>query len=164
MLPFETAQANRLYGYAQGALAAGGIAGGISAGALGKRLRVSKAGNLLIMGAVCVFPIGSALLWLNSGVAVYMTITSCCFVIMVISTIFTVQIMSFMQAETPQNLVGKVIAVAMTGSMCAQPFGNALYGFLFELLAGYEAVVVLFAGVVSLTIAVRAKRVFSKLE
>lgn len=163
VLPFTTGQANRLYGYAQGALAAGGVVGGISAGALADRLQIGKAGNLLIAGALGVFPIGLALLWLDSGMAVYMTITVCCFVIMVISTIFTVQVMSFVQMETPQNLIGKVIAVVMTGAMCAQPLGNAMYGFLFELCAEWEAVVVLFAGIVSLVIAVRAGKVFGRL-
>lgn len=164
VLPFTAEYANRLYGYAQGALAAGGIVGGIGAGALAGRLRISKAGNLLIGGAVCVFPIGLTLLWSDSGRMVYMTITVCCFVIMIVSTVFTVQMMSFMQMETPQNLVGKVIAVAMTGAMCAQPFGNALYGFLFELCREREAAVVLFAGVVSMVIAVRTRKVFWGLE
>lgn len=163
VLPFTTGQANRLYGYAQGALAAGGVVGGISAGALADRLQIGKAGNLLIAGALGVFPIGFALLWRDSGMAVYMTITVCCFVIMVISTIFTVQVMSFVQMETPQELIGKVIAVVMTGAMCAQPLGNAMYGFLFELCAEWEAVVVLFAGIVSLVIAVRAGKVFGRL-
>lgn len=163
VLPFTAGQANRLYGYAQGALAAGGIVGGIGAGVLADRLQIGKAGNLLIVGAVSVFPIGFALLWMGSDMAVYMTITVCCFAIMVISTVFTVQMMSFMQTETPQNLVGKVIAVAMTGAMCAQPFGNAMYGFLFELCAGREAAVVMFAGTVSLVIAVGARKVFGRL-
>lgn len=163
VLPFTAGQANRLYGYAEGALAAGGVVGGISAGALADRLQIGKAGNLLIAGALGVFPIGFALLWLDSGMAVYVTITVCCFVIMMISTIFTVQVMSFVQTETPQNLIGKVIAVIMTGAMCAQPLGNAMYGFLFELCAEREAVVVLFAGIVSLVIAVRAGKVFGRL-
>lgn len=163
VLPFTAGQANRLYGYAEGALAAGGVVGGISAGALADRLQIGKSGNLLIAGALGVFPIGFALLWLDSGMAVYVTITVCCFVIMVISTIFTVQVMSFVQTETPQNLIGKVIAVIMTGAMCAQPLGNAMYGFLFELCAEREAVVVLFAGIVSLVIAVRAGKVFGRL-
>ena len=163
VLPLTAGQANRLYGYAQGALAAGGVVGGISAGALADRLQIGKAGNLLIAGALGVFPIGFALLWLDSGMAVYMTITVCCFVIMVISTIFTVQVMSFVQTETQQNLIGKVIAVVMTGAMCAQPLGNAMYGFLFELCAEREAVVVLFAGIISLVIAVRAGKVFGRL-
>lgn len=54
----------------------------------------------------------------------------------------------------PSNLIGKVIAVILTVSMCAQPLGNALYGVLFELCKGFEYVVVLFSGVVSLVIAI----------
>lgn len=160
VLPFTAAQANELYGYAQGAMAAGGIVGGISVGVLAKRLKVSKAGNLLVLGSVCVFPMGMVLLWVDSGVIIYWTITVSCFVIMWVSTIFGVQMISFVHTETPENLIGKVMAVAMTGTMCAQPFGSALYGFLFETCAGYEAVVIFLAGAVSLVIAVRARKVF----
>ncbi len=82
---------------------------------------------------------------------------------MIFSTVFSVQMLSFMQAETPPNLIGKVIAVALTISMCAQPLGNALYGVLFEICEGFEYAVVLFSGAVSLMIAVRARRIFGKL-
>lgn len=71
--------------------------------------------------------------------------------------------MSFIQAETPQNLIGKVIAVILTVSMCAQPLGNALYGVLFEICNGFEFAVILFAGVVSLIIAMGAGNVFKNL-
>lgn len=164
VLPFTAAQANRLYGYAQGALAAGGIAGGIVAGILADRLQVGKAGNLLMVGASCVFPMGIALLWQDLAMVAYLAIAVCCFCIMVISTVFTVQLMSFVQAQTPQHLIGKVMAVIMTVSMCAQPFGNAMYGFLFELCAGREAAVVLFAGGASLLIAVRTRKIFQGLD
>ena len=82
---------------------------------------------------------------------------------MVCSTVFTVQIMSFVQAETPQSLIGKVIAVMIAFSMCAQPLGNALYGVLFEVCEGFEFAVILFAGVVSLAIAVSIRKIFKSL-
>jgi len=163
VLPFTAAQANRLYGYAEGILAAGGIVGGIGAGVLAGRLQLRKVGNQLMAGAVCVFPMGAALLWRGSAWGIYLVIAVCCFLIMAVATVFTVQMMSFVQTQTPQNLIGKVISVMMMVSMCAQPFGNAMYGFLFELCAGHEAAVVLFAGVVSLLIAVRARKLFAKL-
>lgn len=163
VLPFEAAFANRLYGYAQGALAAGGIAGGVGAGVLADRLQVRRAGGLLAAGTLCVFPMGFALLWADSPVIIYGTITACCFALLAVFTVFTVQMMSFIQTQTPSHLTGKVIAVVMTASMCAQPLGNAMYGFLFELCAGREALVVLAAGGVSLGIAVAAGRVFAKL-
>lgn len=162
VLGLETAQANRLYGFAEGALAAGGLAGGICAGVFADKLAIRKAGNLIVACAVCVFPMGVALLLFSSGIINYIVITVCCFIIMVFSTIFTVQMMSFTQAQTPENLIGKVIAVILTVSMCAQPLGNALYGFLFEVCKGFEFAVVLFAGVVSLFIALFTKSIFKK--
>ncbi len=159
VLNFDTTFANKLYGFAQGALAAGGLVGGIGSGIFAKKLSVQKSGNLLILAAVSVFPMGISLMF-SSGFASYFTITICCFIIMIFSTIFTVSMMSFVQAETPQHLIGKVIAVILTIAMCTQPAGNALYGIFFEICKGYEYVVVLFAGGISLIIAVSAKNIF----
>ena len=161
VLGLEASQANRLYGFAEGALAAGGLFGGIGAGLFAHRLKIHKSGNLIIACAACVFPMGASLLLFSSGMVNYIVITLCCFGVMTFSAMFTVQMMSFIQTETPQNLIGKVIAVILTVSMCAQPLGNAFYGVLFEILKGFEAAVVLFSGVVSLGIAIRARHIFS---
>ncbi|MDE7310375.1 MAG: MFS transporter [Eubacterium sp.] len=158
----EAAQANRLYGFAEGALAAGGLTGGICAGIFADKLKVQKAGNLIIICAVCVFPISAALLLFSSGMLNYIVITVCCFIILVCSTIFTVQMLSFIQTETPQHLIGKVIAFVLAISMCAQPLGNAMYGVLFAACKGCEYVVVLFSGVVSLIIAIRTRTVMTE--
>lgn len=164
VLNLKAVQANRLYGFAEGALAAGGLVGGIGAGVFANKLAIQKSGNLVIACAACVFPIGIALILFSSGIINYIVITVCCFVIMVFSTIFTVQMTAFIQAETPQNLIGKVIAVILTVSMCAQPLGNALYGVLFEICKGLEYIVVLFAGIVSLMIAIGTRNIFKKLS
>ncbi|MCI8365442.1 MAG: MFS transporter [Eubacterium sp.] len=164
VLDLEVVQANRLYGFAQGALGAGGLAGGICAGIFAKKLSIQKSGNLIMVCALCVFPIGSALILSASGIVNYVVITLCCFGIMVCSTILTVQMMSFIQAETPQNLIGKVIAVILTVSMCAQPLGNAFYGVLFQICRGFEYAVVLFSGAVSLMIAMGARKIFGRIE
>lgn len=155
--------ANTLYSFSQGALAAGGLTGGILAGVFGKRLSVGKAGGLIAAAAFAVFPIGLALAFRLFDMGIYLVITGCCFVIMVLSTMFSVQMMSFVQAETPGHLIGKVIAVILTISMCAQPLGNALYGVLFELCKGFEFAVVLFAGGISLVIALGAGQRFREL-
>lgn len=160
VLALEAAWANRLYGFAEGALAAGGLAGGICAGVFAKKLSVRKAGNLIIICSACIFPMGISLFLFSSGIVNYLVMTVCCFLIMIFSTIFTVQIMSFVQAETPPALIGKVIALILSVSMCAQPLGSALYGVLFEVCADCEFVVVFFAGIVSLAIALRMGKIF----
>ena len=163
-LGFDAALANRLYGFAQGALAAGGLAGGIGAGIFAKKLCMQRCGDLILFAAACVFPIGLALIFAASGLVNYLVMTVCCFIIMVCSTVFTVQMMSFVQAETPQHLIGKVIAVILAVSMCAQPVGNALYGILFEACKGYEFGVVLFAGTASMIIAVKTRNIFKHIS
>ncbi len=162
VLDLEASQANRLYGFAEGALAAGGLAGGIGAGIFANKLTIHKSGNLVIACAVCVLPMSVSLILFSSAIINYIVITICCFFIMVFSTLFTVQMMSFIQTETPQHLIGKVIAVIFTVAMCAQPLGNAFYGILFEICKGCEYVVVLFSGVVSLIIASNARTIFRK--
>ena len=160
VFPLEASQANRLYGFAEGALAAGGLAGGIGAGIFADRLTIRRSGSLVIACAVCLFPISAALILFSSAWINYIILTACCFFIMAFSTVFTVQMMSFIQTETPQNLIGKVIAVILTVSMCAQPLGNALYGILFEICRGSEYAVVLFSGIVSLLIAISTGKTF----
>lgn len=164
VLVLEAEQANRLYGFAQGALAAGGLAGGICAGVFAGKLSIQRSGDVMAACAICAFPIGAALLLFSSGMINYIVITICCFIIMVFSTVFSVQMMSFVQAETPQNLTGKVIAVILTLAMCAQPLGSALYGVLFDLCRGFEYAVVLFAGSASLIVAVSTRNIFMKLS
>lgn len=158
----EASQANRLYGFAEGALAAGGLLGGIGAGIFADRLEIRKSGSLIIFCAVSVFPLSASLAFFSSGMINYIVITACCFAVMVFSTVLTVQMMAFIQTETPQNLIGKVIAVIFTVSMCAQPLGNALYGILFEICKGFEYAVVLFSGILSLIIAVHTRTIFRR--
>lgn len=153
VLPLDAAWVNRLYGFAQGALAAGGLAGGISAGIFSGKLALRRSGYLIMTCAGCVLLTGIALAVLSSGISGYLLLTLCCFVIMIFSTIFSVQMMSFVQTATPPHLIGKVIAVLLTVSMCTQPLGNAFYGVLFEICRGYEFAVLLFSGTVSLLIA-----------
>ena len=160
VLNLGTAQANRLYGFAEGALAAGGLLGGIGAGVFAGRLEVRKAGNLVVSSAACVFPMGVSLALSSSGMVNYIVITACCFAVMVFSTVFTVEMLSFIQTETPQNMIGKVIAVILAVSMCAQPLGNALYGVLFEACKGIEYAVVLLSGALSLAVALGTRNVF----
>ncbi len=161
VLEFSPVQAGRLYGFTEGAVAAGGLAGGICAGIFGKWLTIRRAGSLVTVCAAGVFPMGISLALVSSDWINYALITCCGFVIMVFSTIFTVQMMSFVQVQTPDYLMGKVISVILMLATCAQPLGNAFYGILFELCSGFEFVVIFFSGGASLLTAVCMKKALS---
>lgn len=59
-----------------------------------------------------------------------------CFVMMLLATLFSIQIMAYLQIIVPGSLIGKVISCAICIGMCATPLGQVLYGSLFELLKG----------------------------
>ena len=164
VLDLGTLPVNSLYGFAEGALAVGGLVGGICAGIFAKKLPVQTAGTMLVCCVCCVFPLSVFLLVCSSGLVNYFVLTGCCFFIMMFSTICTVQMMSFVQKETPSHLVGKVVALIMTLSMCAQPLGMALYGILFEACQGIEFIVCLMAGAISLVIALKTCTIFHRFE
>ena len=67
VLNLEASQANRLYGFAEGVLAAGGLTGGISAGVFAGKLTIHKSGILIAACAVCVFPISASLILFHPG-------------------------------------------------------------------------------------------------
>ena len=62
----------------------------------------------------------------------YIIILVSCFFMAFLSTLFSIQIMSYLQMIVPVDLIGKVISCAMCIGMCASPIGQAMYGGLFE--------------------------------
>ena len=149
------------YGLSQGALAAGGLAGGILAGVLGERLDIRRAHFLLLGCALGILPMGLSLA-LAPASAGYVVVAVCSFMLMVLSTLFSVQMMAFVQSQTPGELVGKVISCLLALSMCAQPIGQAMYGVLFE--QGPAWLVVCGASGVSALVALASRAAFRSLR
>lgn len=155
---------SRWYGASQGVLAAGGLIGGVLSGVLAKKLSVQKAHLLLLACAACILPMSATLLLNAPRLASYFVITGMSAVIMICSTVFSIQMLAFVQAQTPGDLVGKVVSFVMALSMCAQPFGQALYGLLFERFAASSGAVVLAAGLISMVVALYSKSAFLQLR
>ena len=164
MLGFDNEIANRLYGYAQGAMAMGSLCGGMGAGVFAKRLKTKNGYLLLLYDALTLVPFGFAIMFPFPAMFSYGIILVSCFVMMFLATLFSIQIMSCLQMIVPVNLIGKVISCAMCIGMCASPIGQAIYGGLFEVLK--ENVFVLFYVAAALTVmmAIAMKKAFGKLE
>ncbi|MEF9879505.1 MAG: MFS transporter [Clostridia bacterium] len=155
---------DQFYGYSQGALAAGGLFGGILVGVFAKKLNIQKLYWLLLATAALLLPI-AVTLWLSPSPFVsYLVISTCCFFMMSVATMITVQMLSFIQGETPTKLTGKVLSCGLALAMCAQPLGQAMYGLLFDAFQTMPYYVVLGAAVVSGGIAILSKRVFQDMN
>lgn len=153
----------KLYGYAQGALAAGGLLGGILAGVFSRKLKIQDCHLMLLMSALGLLPISLSLYLGLPAMASYLIITVCCFLVMVFATLFSVQALTFVQTETPPHLIGKVISWVLALSMCAQPVGQAVYGGLFEKFSSAAWILILGGALSSALVAYLSKKVFSEM-
>lgn len=151
-------------GITQGALGLGGLAGGLLGGIIGGRLKL-KNGYLLLAGcSVSALIMGFGLFSFVPPLVGYWLITGMSFAAMALSTMFTIQMCSMVQQQTPSHLIGKIMALIMAVANCAAPAGQAMYGLLFDVCSMVPWAIMLGAAVVSIGISLYSKKVFFKLE
>lgn len=151
-----------LLGLTQGMLAVGGILGGLLTVLLDKKLTPQTAYVPLFLCTACSCLMGFGMAIGQSPMIKYIILSVTGLSITIFTTMFSIQMLAVVQAETPQHLIGKVVACIMTFIMCVQPIGQLLYGFLFECLPS-QPVIIIGASMISLVIAVRSKKILIKL-
>lgn len=151
-----------LLGLTQGMLAVGGILGGLLTVLLDKKLTPQTAYVPLFLCTACSCLMGFGMAIDQSPMIKYVILSVMGPSVTIFTTMFSIQMLAVVQAETPQHLIGKVVACIMTFIMCVQPIGQLLYGFLFECLPS-QPVIIIGASMISLVIAVRSKKILIKL-
>lgn len=153
---------SQLYGFTQGAMAAGMITGGIIISILGNKVGTSKAYILLLLTAVVLIPVGIAFNISLPTMVIYGIISLSCFVMMVMITMFSITMMSFVQRETPNHLMGKVISYILVLTQCTLPIGQAIYGFVFEIGMDSISLIIYITALSSGMIALYSKGIFKR--
>lgn len=153
---------NQYMGFAEGAMALGGLAGGISVGVFARRLKLDRAPLFLLVAAVALLPIAVILGVSMDAFVAYDVLLASLFVAMACATMFSIQSISFVQLETPGHLVGKVIALIMSLANCAQPVGQLIYGGLFDALRGNLVPVALGTALIAFVIGAITFRVLKR--
>lgn len=152
------------YGITQGIIALGGLVGGVLTSVLIKKLKITNSYIILFLSILALIPMALTLLLEIPVTISYLIITISCFFIMAISTVFSIQMITFIQSETPGNLIGKVMSICLTIGMCTQPLGQMIYGYLFEILKNNIPLIILGAFLGGGIIVLISKEIFSKLE
>ena len=155
---------SQAYGVTQGLLAFGGLFGGIMTGVLVKKIKIYHSHIILLIAILGLVPIGFVIMFNVTPMTSYVVITACCFLIMAVSTLFSIQILTFIQSETPINLTGKVISFCLAMTMCSQPIGQIIYGYLFEVYKDDTYIIIFMAVLISSLIAFMPKKIFSNLK
>lgn len=150
----------KYYGAAESALAVATIAGSVAAGFLTGKLKTKKLFLILSLIGLSIVPAGIAfLIPAGNAVRYAVNILSLCAMQIGIS-IFSIFAVSLIQQRTPGHLVGKVMAYTSAVTLCAQPAGQLVYGFLFDCFFDAVYLVLIPTGVIAGLAGLLAKRVF----
>lgn len=153
-----------MLGFTQGALALGGLTGGILTAVTAKKLKLQNTHLLLMICSAAVAFMGISLFFRLPAMISYAVITLMSFAAMGASTLFTVQMFTMFQQQTPPRLVGKVMAALISIAMCAQPVGQAVYGVLFDVFGSIPWAVLAGSAAAAMAVSLYSKKIFSRLD
>ena len=132
-----------LMGASQALMMAGGLLGGIVAGAFGTRLTIKKYPLFLLIATVVLVPMGLIFLVGGHIHLIFGVITAAGVVVMFMNTLIVLVGVTFIQRETPSELLGKVMSVIMMTPFLATALGQMIFGVVFEQLADYPWITIL---------------------
>ena len=154
----------KYYGAAESALAVATILGSIAAGILAEKLKIHKLSVLLASLGIFIIPAGIVfLLPVNAIIKYGVTVVSFCGMQAVIS-IFSIFAVSLIQQRTPNHLIGKVMAYTSTVTLCVQPIGQIVYGFLFDRFYSAVYFVLIPTGIIVCIVGLSAMNFFKNME
>ena len=154
----------KYYGAAESALAVATILGSIAAGILAEKLKIHKLSVLLASMGIFIIPAGIVfILPVNAIIKYGVTVVSFCGMQAVIS-IFSIFAVSLIQQRTPNHLIGKVMAYTSTVTLCVQPIGQIVYGFLFDRFYSAIYFVLIPTGIIVCIVGLSAMSFFKNME
>ncbi len=152
------------FGWAESVLAAAAIAGGAAAGLWGAKIKASRLWIPLAASGALLVPAGMAfLLPLDTGER-YLLLTASFAGLQGVVSFFSVLAVSLLQSQTPDHLLGKVMACTSALTLCAQPAGQLIYGFLFDRFREIPALVLLPTGILAGAVGLFSIGFFRRLE
>lgn len=163
-LGFALDTANRLYGYSQGVVATGAVLGGLLAGVLSKKLKAKTSPLLLIGCALSIFLEGIALHTLRTSMVIYIILLINSGLLLMLQTLFQIQMLTYMQLLTPKDLIGKVISCFMCIVIGTIPLGQFIYGFVFEHIGNFTYIPFYIAAFIMIAISIFTRRIFYEIE
>ena len=151
---------NQLMGIAEAALAIGGLMGGIVISVKPDLFPITRAPRFLLFATLGFVPIAIVMALPLAPMTAYAVLLVSLSWTMASCSIFSIIGISFLQMETPSDLIGKVIALTMSAANCAMPVGQLVFGIGFDMVQ--PTVLASFVIVIMLCIAAFAARTFKR--
>ncbi|MGE6630604.1 MFS transporter [Bacillus sp. NPDC077027] len=151
-----------MYGIGMGMIEFAVIAGALTVGYTAKRMRIRTLYRWLLLIAIILLPVALStsawMLQLGTYPAFLLFLTGCIPIAMLL-TMISIFVVSHVQKKTPNEQLGKVMAILTMVSQCAAPLGQLMYGFLFEAFSAQIYVTVLIVSALMCALTYMTKKI-----
>jgi sugar phosphate permease len=127
-------------GLAQGIIAVGGIAGVLLLGVLGEKINVGKFRILLVISALILIATAGLFSLTSNVLHAYLILVIGLFLINGLMAMGSMVYFTYLGQNTPEDIVGKIMAFAMTVMFTAYTIVSFLSGHLFDLFSSQPAI------------------------
>ncbi|MCI4056164.1 MFS transporter [Bacillus cereus] len=135
MLRVTMQSSDTMYGIGMGLIDFATILGALSIGFFAKMLQMKTLYNWMLIIALLVMPVALSVtpFILNLGYyPPFILFILSSLLIAMIMTIVSIYVITVVQKKTPNENLGKVMAIITAVSQCMAPIGQVVYGFMFE--------------------------------
>lgn len=152
------------YGAAESAMGGAAILGSLTVGVLGRRFRTRWLTGVLVGFGACLLPAELAFLLPLGLLQRYLVLVAAFSACQLGCSLFSTCAITLIQTRTPERLMGKVMSLVFTLSLCAQPLGQLVYGGLFDSFAAAPHWVLLPTGLLICAVGAASAPLFAALE
>lgn len=135
MLRVTMQSSDTMYGIGMGLIDFATILGALSIGFFAKKLQMKTLYNWMLIIALLVIPVALSVTPFTLNLGYYppfiLFILSSLLIAMIM-TIVSIYVITVIQKKTPNENLGKVMAIITAISQCMAPIGQVVYGFMFE--------------------------------
>ncbi|MFJ5764084.1 MFS transporter [Lysinibacillus sp. NPDC093210] len=152
-----------LYGIGMGLIDFATILGALSIGIFAKKIGINNLYRWIFITALLVVPMAMSVMPFVLDMGYYPSFILFIFsavLIAMIMTIISIFVITMVQKKTPNENLGKVMAIIMAVSQCMAPIGQILYGVLFEVFSLKVYVPILFICCAMLLMTVATKKIW----
>jgi len=151
-----------MYGVGMGLIQFASILGALTVGFFAKKMRINTLYRWLLIITLLLLPLAASVVPFILGLGYYpafILFMLGAIPIAMAATIISIFIITKVQKVTPNENLGKVMAIIMAAAQCAAPLGQIIYGVIFESFSAVLYLPIIVAGMIMLLISGISQRI-----
>lgn len=144
-------------------MGAAGLIGGIIAGAIANKFKTDKIYRLFWIMGISIATFGSSLLFNLSANLTYIILVIIGIIIFMSASIAGIYIMSAIQQNVPDDMLGRIMSFYSAIVSVALPVGILVYGYLYEKFINHLPVIMFLTSIAILVVGYIGKKTYRHL-